>query len=65
MDRRKDDAGNENGRLNRLDLFFLALIVLGLGLGAGYIVLEWGWEHAIAYGGIVCLGAGVIGGMRR
>ncbi|MDE2901778.1 MAG: hypothetical protein OXP73_01985 [Chloroflexota bacterium] len=51
--------------MNRLDLFFLTLINLGLGLGAFYIVLELGWEAGIGYGAVVCVGAGVIGGMRR
>ena len=65
MDPRKNDASNEVGRLNRLDLVFLTLIILGLGLGAGYVWLEWGWEHAIGYGAVVCVAAGVLGGIRR
>lgn len=65
--RRRAAAGpaGEGAQVNRLDLFFLTLINLGLGLGAFYIVLELGWEAGIGYGAVVCVGAGVIGGMRR
>ncbi len=65
MDPRKSEADDEDRRLNRLDLFFLTLITVGLGLGACYVWLEWGWEHALAYTAVVCVAVGVIGGMRR
>ncbi len=51
--------------MNRLDTFFLSLIVSGLTAGAVYVALEFGWQHAIAYAAVASVTAGVIGGMRR
>ncbi len=56
---------NEDQQVNRLDAFFLALIVSGLTAGAVYVALEYGWQHAIAYAAVATVTAGVIGGMRR
>ena len=51
--------------MTRADYLFLALIVAGLILGLAHVSLAWGWHSALAYGGVVCVGAGVIGGLRR
>ena len=51
--------------MTRTDHFFLALIVLGLMLGLAHVWLAWGWLNALVYGGVVCVGGGVIGGLRK
>jgi len=51
--------------MTRTDFGFLALIILGLFLGLGYVLIGYGWHDAMLYGGLVCFGAGLIGGFRK
>lgn len=54
-----------NLQMTRTDYCFLALIILGLVLGLGFVWLEWGWHDAVGYAAVVCVGVGVFGGLRR
>ena len=51
--------------MTRTDYICLALIAAGLILGLAHVGLVWGWHNALAYGGVVCVGVGVIGGLHR
>ena len=51
--------------VGRMDWFFLALMIVGVSAGLGYVFLTRGWIDALGAWGVVCFAAGLLGGLRR